>query len=164
MLTEHRADGVPPWIHLDYAGIVQETPYTWATPDLLTSPANGWRAAVPNRGGTTGSLFLLNHWSPPLAPTPAVSAAVNAADVIVGRARTCALVRGKLPNLVAVDWFTAAAWSMRCAGSTRSPAGPDARGRAGGARRPGAQRTILNAPVAGPTRLPRASSAETVSR
>ena len=109
ILTEHRADGVPPWIHLDYAGIVQETPYTWPTPDLLTQPAQWVASCRPNRGGTTGSLFLLNHWSPPLAPTPAVSAAVNAADVIVGRARTCAFVRGKLPNLVAVDWFTAGA-------------------------------------------------------
>lgn len=108
VLTEHRADGVP-WIHLDYAGIVQETPYTWATPSLLTSPANWAASCVPNRGGTTGSLFLLNHWSPPLAPAPATSALVNAVDVLVGRAATCARARGALPNLVAVDWYTAGA-------------------------------------------------------
>jgi hypothetical protein len=106
VLTEHRADGVP-WIHLDYAGIVQETPYTWATPSLLTDPANQAASCVPNRGGTTGSLFLLNHWSPPLAPDPATSARVNAVDVLVGRAATCARVRGALPNLIAVDWYTA---------------------------------------------------------
>jgi hypothetical protein len=106
VLTEHRADGVP-WIHLDYAGIVQETPYTWVTPNLLTDPAQWAASCRPNRGGTTGSLFLLNHWSPPLAPTPAGAAAVNAADVLVGRAQACAYVRGKVPNLVAVDWFTA---------------------------------------------------------
>jgi hypothetical protein len=106
VLTEHRADGVP-WIHLDYDGIVQETPYTWATPSLLTDPANQAASCVPNRGGTTGSLFLLNHWSPPLAPDPATSARVNAADVLVGRAATCARVRGALPNLIAVDWYTA---------------------------------------------------------
>jgi hypothetical protein len=105
VLTEHRADGVP-WIHLDYAGIVQETPYTWATPNLLTDPAQWAASCRPNRGGTTGSLFLMNHWSPPLAPDPVVSSSVNAADVLVGRAQSCAAARGKLPNLVAVDWFT----------------------------------------------------------
>jgi hypothetical protein len=108
VLTEHRADGVP-WIHLDYAGIVQETPYTWATPDLLTNPANWAASCVPNRGGTTGSLFLLNHWSPPVAPSPATSEQVNAVGVLGGRAATCARVRGTLPNIVAVDWYTAGA-------------------------------------------------------
>ena len=49
----------------------------------------------------------MNHWSPPLAPNPATSAAVNAADVIEGRAQTCARVRGKLPTIVAVDMFPA---------------------------------------------------------
>ena len=47
----------------------------------------------------------MNHWSPPVAPSPATSAVVNAADTIVGRANTCAFVRGAIPNIVAVDMF-----------------------------------------------------------
>jgi hypothetical protein len=106
-LAEHDAGHVP-WYHEGYAeGILQETPYTWPAPANLTDPAQ-WEASCRfNRGGTTGSLFLMNHWSPPLAPNPTTSAAVNATDVIEGRARTCARVRGKLPTIVAVDMFPA---------------------------------------------------------
>jgi hypothetical protein len=106
MLAE-RDSGTVPWYHEAYSGIVQETPYTFATPELLTDPAQWEASCRPNRGGTTGSLFLMNHWSPPFAPSPATSAVVNAAATIVGRALTCARVRGRLPTLVAVDMFPA---------------------------------------------------------
>jgi len=107
VLAEHDSGHVP-WYHEGYAeGILQETPYTWPAPANLTDPAQWEASCVPNRGGTTGSLFLMNHWSPPVAPNPVTSAAVNAADVIEGRARTCQRVRGKLPTIVAVDMFPA---------------------------------------------------------
>jgi hypothetical protein len=107
MLAERDAGSVR-WYHEAYAeGILQETPYTWPAPGNLTDPAQWEASCRPNRGGTTGSLFLMNHWSPPLAPTPATSALVNAAGVIEGRARTCARVRGRLPTIVAVDMFPA---------------------------------------------------------
>jgi hypothetical protein len=104
LLAEHDS-GVVPWYHEAYVGTLQETRYDWATPDLITSPDNWTASCAPNRGGTTGSLFLMNHWSPPFAPTPAGSESVNATDVLVGRARACEARRGKLPNLVAVDQF-----------------------------------------------------------
>jgi hypothetical protein len=104
LLAEHDS-GVVPWYHEAYSGVLQETRYDWPTPDLITSPDNWTASCAPNRGGTTGSLFLMNHWSPPFAPTPAGSASVNATDVLVGRARACEARRGKLPNLVAVDQF-----------------------------------------------------------
>jgi hypothetical protein len=104
VLAEHDSGDVP-WYHEAYGGILQETAYTWPTPSLLTDPA-GWPAScAPNRGGTTGSLFLMNHWSPPVAPNPATSAIVNATDVLVGRARACRAARGLLPTIVAVDMF-----------------------------------------------------------
>jgi hypothetical protein len=102
MLAERDASGVS-WYHEAYDGILQETPYTWPEPGLLTDPARWEASCRPNRGGETGSLFLLNHWSPPFAPDPAVSAQVNAPGVIAGRAATCARVRGRVPNLLAVD-------------------------------------------------------------
>ena len=104
LLAEHDS-GVVPWYQEAYSGVLQETRYDWATPDLITSPDNWTASCAPNRGGTTGSLFLMNHWSPPFAPTPAGSESVNATDVLVGRARACEARRGKLPNLVAVDQF-----------------------------------------------------------
>jgi hypothetical protein len=104
MLAEHDSGDVP-WYHEAYDGILQETPYNWPAPSQLTTPGNWPATCVPNRGGRTGSLFLMNHWSPPVAPDPAVSAQVNATDVLTGRARACQAARGKLPNIVAVDMF-----------------------------------------------------------
>ena len=104
MLAERQAAGVP-WYHEAYGGIVQETPYSWPIQSQLTDPANWPASCRPLRGGTTGSLFLMNHWSPTVAPSPATSAVVNARNTIVGRAKACRDLRGKLPNLVAVDMF-----------------------------------------------------------
>lgn len=105
VLAEHHA-GAADWYQSAYDRILQETPYTFKTSELLTDPAN-WRAScAPNRGGRTGSLFLMNHWSPdvpPQTPDLAASAAVNAKDVIVGRAEACRTRRGRLPSIVAVD-------------------------------------------------------------
>jgi hypothetical protein len=93
------------WYRDGYQGLLQETPYTWATPDLLTDSARWPASCQPNRGGTAGGLFLLNHWSPPVAPSPATSAIVNATETLVGRATVCRFVRGRWPTLVAVDMF-----------------------------------------------------------
>lgn len=99
-----------PWYHRTYQGILQETPYTFASPDLLIEPANWTASCGPNRGDVTGSMFLMNHWSPPTAPPRpdlAESAKVNARSVIVGRAEECARVRGRLPSIIAADQVTA---------------------------------------------------------
>lgn len=125
VLAERDAGGVR-WYHEAYGGIVQETPYTFATPDLLTDPAQWEASCRPNRGGTTGSLFLMNHWSPPFAPSPAGSALVNAAQVIAGRAATCARVRGRLPTMIAVDMFPAGGLleAVRWLNATPDPSDP----------------------------------------
>jgi len=99
-----------PWYHRTYQGIMQETPYTFDDPALLIDPSN-WKASCgPNRGDVTGSMFLMNHWSPstaPAVPDLAASAKVNARSVIVGRAEECARVRGRLPSIIAADQVTA---------------------------------------------------------
>lgn len=107
MLAEHRAAPVA-WDHLDYEGIVQETPYTFKEPAQLLEPANWPASCVPNRGGRTGSLFLFNHWSPDTPPAhadPAAYARLNSKRVLVGRATACHKARGRWPNLVAVDQY-----------------------------------------------------------
>ncbi len=108
VLAEHDA-GTIPWYHRAYDGIMQETPYSFATPDLLINPVNWPSSCQPNRGGTSGSLFLINHWSPstpPAVPDPAASAAVNAKSVILGRTQACEQVRGRLPSVIAADQVT----------------------------------------------------------
>ena len=105
IMTSQGDTGPFRWYRNAYAGLLQETPYNWNTPDLLTDPQNWPASCQPLRGGTTGDLFLLNHWSPPVAPSPATSAVVNAADTIVGRSNVCRLVRGRWPTIVAVDMF-----------------------------------------------------------
>jgi hypothetical protein len=104
MLAEHEAAGVR-WYHEAYTGILQETPFTFLALEQLTDPSRWAASCQPNRGARTGSLFLLNHWSPPLGPNPATSAIVNATDTLVGRATTCRDLRGVMPTIVAVDMF-----------------------------------------------------------
>ncbi|MEA2479112.1 MAG: hypothetical protein QOJ07_1034 [Thermoleophilaceae bacterium] len=104
MLAEHTA-GFVPWYHLDYDGIVQETPYNWDKPAQITKRSNWKKSCAPNRGGSKGSLFLMNHWSPPVAPKPSQSKVVNDADTLVGRALACRKRRGLMPTIVAVDMF-----------------------------------------------------------
>ncbi len=109
MLADNDA-GSFDWYHRTYQGILQETPYTFPTPDLLTDPSNWKQSCGPNRGDVTGSMFLMNHWSPPTAPAKPdfeKSGAVNARSVIVGRAEKCAEVRGRLPSIIAADQITA---------------------------------------------------------
>ena len=112
MLADNDKAVDPLWYRPSYEGVLQETPYTFNPPSKLTDPANWPDTCRPNRGlngGTTGSLFLMNHWSPSTAlptPDPAQSAAVNATDVIVGRATKCAELRGRYPNLIAADQIT----------------------------------------------------------
>jgi hypothetical protein len=93
------------WYHNGYAGLLQETPYNWNTPNLLTDQSLWPASCQPNRGGTTGDLFLMNHWSPPVAPKPATSSFVNATNVLIGRAHVCRFIRGRMPTLIAVDMF-----------------------------------------------------------
>jgi hypothetical protein len=93
------------WYHNGYAGLLQETPYNWNTPNLLIDQSLWPASCQPNRGGTTGDLFLMNHWSPPVAPSPSTSSFVNATNVLVGRAHVCRFIRGRMPTLIAVDMF-----------------------------------------------------------
>ncbi len=79
-------------------GVFQETPYTFHAPADFS--------CRPNRGGTEGSLFLVNHWIE-TTPTPRPSNAeiVNAYDFLLRRARLREQERGRLPNVLMVDFY-----------------------------------------------------------
>ena len=96
VLTESgRGDVV--WIHPAFE-TMQETPYSFKQPSELS--------CGPNRGGTSGSLFLMNNWIDTTpAPKPSNAAIVNAYEALVARARRCQKERGRVPNLIAVDFY-----------------------------------------------------------
>jgi hypothetical protein len=85
------------WMHPAFETI-QETPYSFHRPTDFS--------CVPNRGGTAGSLFQINHWIETTpTPKPTNAALVNAYDFLLGRARQCEKERGRLPNILAVDFY-----------------------------------------------------------
>jgi hypothetical protein len=96
VMAENNSAGVP-WYHQAFE-VMQETPYTFHDTTQFSNK--------PNRGGTGGSLLLLNHWieSTPM-PKPSNAAVVNAYDFLLRRARACQRQRHKLPNLIAVDFY-----------------------------------------------------------
>jgi hypothetical protein len=87
-----------PWLLPAFA-VLQETPFTFPS-------AGDTLSCAPNRGGTAGTLFQLNHWIETTpAPRPSNAALVNAPAVLVERARRCERARGRRPNVLAVDFY-----------------------------------------------------------
>ena len=104
--------GEVPWYHRAYDGPMRETPYTFnfysdADYGKLTDPARLEESCQPNRGENRGGLFLMNHWMLASGVTPLreVARVVNRKSVLVNRARVCKQVRGKMPTILAVDFF-----------------------------------------------------------
>jgi len=96
VLTESGSPGVD-WMHPAFA-VMQETPYSFKQPSDLS--------CAPNRGGTSGALFLMNNWIDTTpAPKPSNAAIVNAYDALLARARRCQAERGKMPTVLAVDFY-----------------------------------------------------------
>ena len=97
VFIESGQSGVP-WLHAT-TGIIQETPYTFHKPEDFS--------CRPNRGGTEGSLFLINHWIETTpAPRATNAATVNAYDFLLRRARACQRERRRLPNILSVDFYS----------------------------------------------------------
>ena len=95
VLGEHDTGGLG-WYHPAWETF-QETPYTFHEPGQFSCKAN--------RGDDRSPLFLINHWietSP--SPKPSNAVIVNAESVLVARANECRKERGKVPNVIAVDF------------------------------------------------------------
>jgi hypothetical protein len=85
------------WLRPAYP-TMQETPYTFHKVEEFS--------CRPNRGGETGSLFLLNHWIDTTpAPKPSNAAIANSYAVLYKRAEECAQERKHIPNIIAVDFY-----------------------------------------------------------
>jgi hypothetical protein len=105
VMAENDAGDIP-WYHLAYEKALQETPYRFRSTQVLTAPPRVPKSCRSNRGPSSAPLFLLNNWVD-TTPFPRASnaAIVNARQTLLHRARTCQRIRGRLPNLVAVDFF-----------------------------------------------------------
>jgi hypothetical protein len=95
VLGEHDTGGLG-WYHPAWE-VFQETPYTFHEP--------GQFSCQPNRGDDKSPLFLINHWieSSP-SPKPSNAVIVNAESALVARANACRRERGRVPNVIAVDF------------------------------------------------------------
>lgn len=94
VFAEQSGPDAPAWYHRMYDWF-DETPYTFRSLDDFT--------CGPNRGGTGKPLFLVNHWVSVSPPDPGKARQANG-DALLDRLATCAEERGRLPNVVAVDF------------------------------------------------------------
>ena len=87
------------WLRPAYP-TMRETPYSFHKPEEFS--------CRPNRGGDTGSLFLMNHWIDTTpTPKPSNAAVVNDYDFLLARAEECQAERHHIPNIIAVDFYRA---------------------------------------------------------
>ena len=93
-----RREGRPrraPWYQQAFDWF-QETPFTFTDANRMGCEAS--------RGRAYAALFLVNHWVVTSPPDPAAAAVVNARPQLEDRFRRRLAERGRLPNVVAVDF------------------------------------------------------------
>jgi hypothetical protein len=96
VLAENTAEGVS-WYH-NVWDVFQETPYRFLKPEEMSNKVG--------RGGTAGSLLLMNNWIETTpAPLPSNALVVNSYDALLKRARACKRERKMMPTLIAVDFY-----------------------------------------------------------
>lgn len=105
-LTQGDAGDVP-WYHRAYDGPMRETPYSFGSAEELSASDRLVESCQPNRGGEVGGLFLMNHWVLIRGVTPSreIATTINSKEALLARARACEGARGKLPTILAVDFF-----------------------------------------------------------
>ncbi|HFE45607.1 MAG TPA: hypothetical protein ENJ18_08940 [Nannocystis exedens] len=90
--------GPPPaWYHHAW-DVFWDTPYSFTKAEEFSCELN--------RGSSENPLYLVNHWlSASGLPTESGAVEVNAFDVLYGRIDLCREKSGRMPTLVAVDFF-----------------------------------------------------------
>lgn len=90
----------PPWYQSTYDELFQETGFAHPSVQVLNSE----ESCAPLRGPDDGPLFMLNHWLARQPVSVGESRLANARDMLLGRAQRCGKLRGRLANLVAVNF------------------------------------------------------------
>ena len=98
LVTMNASNPEGDWLHGFY-DLGFDTPYDYASPDEFSCEVL--------RGDAEHDLFLINHWVNTPVGLPSVDNAVevNQLDVLLDRARACESFYGRIPNLVAVDFY-----------------------------------------------------------
>lgn len=103
-LCDHPYDAVAfPATHNSMSAANEPGWFFAETPFLFRGP--GQFSCRLNRGSTSASLFLLNHWITNKRREVSNAAEANARAVLLTRAEQCQAERGLLPNFVAVDFY-----------------------------------------------------------
>jgi hypothetical protein len=97
-MTAESPSETPPWF-LSMFTLYSDTPFAQASLAALSDPSS----CDLNRGAVDDPLFLVNHF---LGPVPAEDSAdvANAKAVLDDRVRRCQDARGRVANVVAVDF------------------------------------------------------------
>jgi len=96
VMAENHSEGVS-WYHPTFT-TMQETPYGFRDTTEFSNR--------PNRGGTSGSLMLMNHWVETVpSPKPTNAEVVNSREFLMRRLDAYARERGRMPNVIAVDFY-----------------------------------------------------------
>lgn len=93
VMVEEDGSGVE-WLHPAFE-FSQETPFSFAAADEFT--------CTMNRGSAGSPLFVINHFITLARPS---NQSINDAEILLTRAEACSQERGRLPNLLAVDYVT----------------------------------------------------------
>ena len=98
LVTTNSSSPSRPWLHGFY-DMGFDTPYTYQSADEFSCDVL--------RGSPDHDLFLVNHWVNTELNLPSVEKAqqVNRADVLEARVRECEAFYGRIPNLVAVNFY-----------------------------------------------------------
>lgn len=86
----------PPWYH-DAFTWIQDTPYLFLSAEEFT--------CEPFRGRPESPLFLVNHWVSNFPPSPADALPANSEAVLRDRFARCRAERGRLPNILSVNFY-----------------------------------------------------------
>lgn len=89
--------GAEPWYEPAF-DVLQETPYRFEREEDFSCGIG--------RGSPDNPLFLVNHWLTIDLPSAEAAAEVNAHDFLLDRAHDCEDERDRLPNVIAVDFYT----------------------------------------------------------
>jgi hypothetical protein len=91
--------GIGPWYQPAFEGLLQDTPFRFESASDFT--------CAGGRGPTSNTLLLLNHWLSVDPPSSGAAATANALQVLMDRVAGCRKARGRVPNIIAVDFYAA---------------------------------------------------------
>lgn len=97
VLMENNGGGTDyPFLHQGF-DLVQDTEYTFGKASDFTCSLK--------RGTADSPLFSVNHWLASFATLVSSAEEVNSYDVLKARIDDCEQVRGRIPSMIAVNWY-----------------------------------------------------------